>query len=491
MTDAQTAVTRHRGAPVLYWLMVAAVVLISGWVHRQAGLTLPIPWNDESWVLFPALNVAANNTLFAPELNPEKTVLCFPVFTTLMGLLFKVHAGDLEWARNLAWGFTQIGFLAASVWVARLRHPLIFGALAGAFMLSAPLVVAGNIVRPESLMLALAGLSLAAAAHRRYWAVFAAALAMPAVHVGGVMPGGLLALGALGLAWRERRRPGRGEWTALLLAALVVAYYASVILTHWSDAARGYTQAYSHAMTHKEHGSFLSPWLLTFTAPAAGLACIALLFNRPLVLPALLAMGLSMIPAVRFQMWYECYKVWTILLLLLVGGSLLADLLDRRMPAAWPARLVVCVALLPVLLFSYRHGWLEGPNGYPRDMTWGWGMRMSDGTPYLEESDRLALVAALRERFPDATGRLTVLPEGDMMVMRKGLAPFSYFQPVRTSVRADYLIIHESRYKPEWVRHQRLAEKDGFRYARTLHERDGTEKWTLWLRPPPATGPGA
>ena len=106
-----------RASGVAFWTIFAAFIPAYLWVHRQAGLTFPVPWPDEGTLLWQALAVARDNTLFAPQINPERHVMWMPPgYMIVQGLVFKLTDFSLTWARMLSASYLlgAVSALAAS-----------------------------------------------------------------------------------------------------------------------------------------------------------------------------------------------------------------------------------------------------------------------------------------------------------------------------------------------------------------------------------------
>lgn len=467
------------------WGIVLAIVGISFHAHRAADLTLPPPWNDESWSLYPARNIALYGRLHAPELNADKVIFCYPIQDALLGVTWSWHEGDLRKTRDAAWGFTALAFLITALRLGRARGGLLGVVVLGAFFLSAPMVVAGNMTRPEAPMLLLFALAMVLSSQNRLYMALAVAAVAAALHPAGVIGLGLFAVGCVGALVVNRRFPTRADLAVWSIPVVVWAYYLQLIVRHWTDYSEYLHATYSEPMTQSAGSVLTSAWLLIVVAPSVLLVVVAWFAKREWTLSAVALVGLALIPAIRTQMWYECYKAWSIGLVCAMGVPLVADFLERRlrMPVI-AAQLVPIAACVPLLLFAYRHGWLEGPRGYPRDMTWGWGMVAADpAVPYFTTEDEAQISSALRAETDGSDGLLMVRPDADALLFRSGFDPLRVYQPVRASVSPDWVLFHRSRYIPAWVRDAHLAGiTNGYRHVAVLHARDDTEEWSLWER---------
>jgi hypothetical protein len=321
--------------------------------------------------------------------------------------------------------------------------------------------------------------------YQRLWCALAAVL-----HPSGIIAVSLVGLGVAVQILRKWNRPNAFDLVALAFAVAAWLYYAYVIIWHWTDIREWFTATSSEPMTQNAVSILTSTWSVVFVGSSLLVLLWSAVSCRKMVLPALLALGISLVPAVRTQMWYESYKIWTLILLALNGGALISHTLSRFLTTRRPGMRAVAhhaflaVVCLPLLSVALRNGWLEGPKNYPNDMQWGWGMIMGGDVPYYLENDRVVLEKELAARLGDKAYRLTMLSEADSILMWRGLGRHMFYQAVRTDVEPEIVIIHDSRYKPDWVRalhHSRTAATH--QNAGVLHKRDETESWTLWIKP--------
>ena len=81
-------------------LLPIAVLAVSGWVHLVAGLTFPVPWDDEAIFVYPAAAVGESNQLQTDSLNAARPVFYHsPAYPIAMGLFFKIAPAGLPAGR--------------------------------------------------------------------------------------------------------------------------------------------------------------------------------------------------------------------------------------------------------------------------------------------------------------------------------------------------------------------------------------------------------
>src|SRR5438105_2633552 len=89
-----------RAERILFWFSVVLVAAACVARHVVAGLTMPVPWPDESAFLWQAIAVQRTNSLFAPELNALREVFWMPPgYMIAVGALFKITGASLVAAR--------------------------------------------------------------------------------------------------------------------------------------------------------------------------------------------------------------------------------------------------------------------------------------------------------------------------------------------------------------------------------------------------------
>lgn len=143
----------------LLMLTLAAYV----YLHVLAAQTMPLPWIDESHFLWQAVAFSEHGSLFAPELNPERTILWMPPgYLVTMGAIFKVTGVSLSIARHVS----MLAMLGAILLICKMVKPYGFALvnlIVGAgYFLSLPSIRAGNVARMEALvwLMVVAGFSL-------------------------------------------------------------------------------------------------------------------------------------------------------------------------------------------------------------------------------------------------------------------------------------------------------------------------------------------
>ncbi len=478
------------------WLLVVLVggtIILSAWIHQLAGMTLPLPWDDEFSFVWPARAMAEHGTLHAPELNPERDIFWMPPgYAVALAGVFKVFGFSLPVARGFSWFCAAAALVVLVVFLARYPLRLLTSALLCWIFVNGAFVTIGNVARMDALCLLMGAGTLLLLQRERRWAGLAIAALAILVHPNGVYFGAVAVAWILvdrGLQWG---RPRGTDWVLLGIAGAAWAAYLAYVAAHWPSFQADMAMQFARKARR-------APWTELMTATSLGvlglylvLGVLSLIRDRSRLLPLAFSGACFFLVLFGHEMWYEVFNSLAFFLLACSVLWALWDVLSRRRVVAVAA---TGLALLPMLLFFYRHGFIEGLRGFPRDMEWGWGMRMSDGADYFTRNDAEAIAAQL-ERYaaPGRMLRVQFYPRGDALLadryLPKGFLPFF---PHFTETKPDILIARKSRYIPTWVDKVRVQvfqqipeETEAFR------ERDETEMWylaDLRTRPASTTAP--
>lgn len=464
-----------------------ALIFAAAHAHQTAGFGLPPPWEDESVFLWPALSFAQSSTLFSAHINPDRPVFFMLMgYSAVLGTLFKTLTFSLEAGRWLSFTW-MLGVAGLLAWMVRRipLHTLAWGLIAW-FALSQPFVVAGNFVRPEAFCALLVCLAMALGP-RRPWIALAVLGITPLMHPNGVwfVLAGLFAMGLIQPGTMRHFR----HMDVLALGCMGLAWMLMgwFVVNHWDGFIHDFgfsLHAYPEPLTNKASRLLLNPSVTPFF-----IICTGALFywrkRRPeYSWMAVLAATLLWVPTVRVQMWYAIYSAIGQVIALCLAIAIIAEW--KIKPLALLRALAIITAGVGIFLL-YREGALEGPHGWPRDMTWGWGMKTENpAVPYWAETDQTALLHALAPHLnPGSAARVMFLPKSDTLFFPDpATAGFISYQGIFTSVLPDIVVYRESRYLPEWVRSYYtniLFNAVGDRPGIILFQRDQSERWTLYI----------
>jgi hypothetical protein len=489
---------RDRITGGLYGMLVVAVLLVSFHVHRQAGLTLPNPWNDEAWNLWPAKALVETGSFLTPELNPERpTMLYGGGYAAAVGLYMRLFGFSLETARGFSWVALAGAWLFTAGMIRRLPWRLPLLAVAGLFFLGPAHVVAGNMARPDALALLLVTLG--------YWWL-AKEQPVKAVFVCGlgviIHPVALyFLLGALGYVgtspalWRTCWPLKRSDWAVVAICTIPVLLSAWMIGSIWEWFYHDFfVVGLSHNLTYDPLAklSGFRWWLLWMGA----MVVAGRRWSPPAAAWALYGAVALLASLMGGEMWYDLYKM-TGFMVMLTGGTALLVHAGRAAAARWPRRqpflaaaaAAVAVAYLAGLgHLTYRHGFITGPRNYPQKLSWGWGMTMPDPeVPYITEADKQSVAALAMAVAGDHPAPLVEFPAtGDSFLFVSALPPPARpLLRIRTEVDSQVVVFHLSRYIPDWVQKsiRRQMDERGIDPGDPDLVRDGTEKWYVRRAP--------
>ncbi len=480
----------------IYWLTVLLLLASYLWRCGHLGLGFPMPWPDEGSFLWQALAVQHHNTLFSPELNPERRLMWMPPgYMITQGLLFKLTGFSLEWARTLSSLYVAGGaaLLAAIFW--RFKHPFLNLLFTGIFLHSPIMLLVGNVARMEGLLFLFACAGLLLLQRGRLYLALATIALLPLIHPNGAcftLGAGVYFLALLRKDWRKHL-PSRADLTVASLAASIWLLYAFYIGLHWDAflADMRFQLQWKAVLSHISG----APWQRLSQEPSLLLAGIPILGGFILLLsgrgtPASLlliyAVPLYALGATVVGWPYELYPALASLfafILLLEGATRLAN--ARLRPRAGAH--LVALPLACAFLIASVQAWALHTDTLLRDSVdrSTVPLALKYGVPFLEDRDEIIMREYLRSL--EAEGPVTVIffPWAEALLyadMRSDKLRF--VQPTLHTFHADVQIIHHSRFIPESVRTRlmaRVRKSQGVRVPlqqwSRLHRRDGTETW--------------
>ena len=457
-------------------------LMFSAFVHYSAGLTLPVPWSDETSFLWPTLNFAQHNTFFAPELNPDRAILWMPPgYMLILGLFLKIFPFSLLIVRWISWAFLALAYVALIFWVRRYRLAGIAILFLSLFWLNGAYVCAGNIARMDGLLLFLVTLGFLLCARGETWKGLPLLACTVLVH-----PNGLYffaaAVGATIFQPIQWQRPTKTDYGLISFSLLALGAYALYVYFHWADFLNDMAMQFSRK-AERNPASLLLQWpTLGYLSLYTLAGIVALLKFRRYLFPVAFGLSSYFLFIIGCEMWYEIYLQLGLLILAWLSLVATDGILNKLRVYPQICHLFVGFMCIPLLIFFYRNGWVEGPSGYFRDLSFGWGMHMekSSEVRYFTEQDRTSIWMAIRSKIPaGSTGiKLGFIPSADQFLyFDKYAPPIRLFSPHFTTNKPDAWVVHESRHIPQWV-----AKASEHIQPRTdlLHERNDTERW-YWV----------
>lgn len=478
------------------WGIVGVTLATGCWVHGLAGNTLPLPWDDEVLFFWPAVHWAQENTLAAGELNPDRALQWMPPgMMVTLGTLFKWLPIRLDIARWVSWGMLALGYVCCACWIWRLKRALFGVVLLSLFFLNGAFTAAGNVARMDSWVWGMAAVAFAILhsskggnSRRLAWTLLGCS---PLVH-----PNGLYFLFAAGLAEAGERLSGKlgrsksskspfgSKWGVLLWGMLVAGVWVAYVIY---AGCHGKDWVSDMAFQFNRKGA-RAPWTWILSWPTLGCLGWYLFFGvhalwrspRNLWLVGWGGANL-MTYVIGREMWYEIFWQTGWLWLVVLGFQL--DLPVRGRWEKFATVSAMCLLFAWAGAFFFKHGFIEGPRGYSRELSWGWGMRLEQEGAYISSED----VACLKSKLDDAAEvagkpiRVEFFPGGDQLLLlecfNEQIHPFA---PTFTEQKGDCTVVHVSRYRPSWL-DVRDKIPNG---APPFHERGGSEQWYfLWNQP--------
>lgn len=474
-----------------FWFiaLTAAVILAHVLINRQAGLSFPTPWPDEAHFLWQANGISINNTLFAPELNTERTIMWMPPgYMFLTGLLFKITGTSLESARFLSLIAMIFFFVLLVQFLAGFGHRWYTLVLASLFFLNAQFIACGNVARMEALLL-LAVISAFLLIQRERYNIGLAILGLsPLLHFNGFF----FLLG--GLAYILYLVPIK-EWTRLfnrklLMTALIVLAgwisYALIIHANWESFVQDMSYQFSRK-SERDFWSFISgaQYLTAFAIIAIG--GIFAYFKRIRAFELLfLAVPSIIIWPIGHELWYEVIDHLGFFLISIfaihAGMHFLNEnkfIVHKRLKSSLFA--VLAVGILLWLILSQR---IDEVFDYS-DRAELLSMKVVPEVPYLMVDDQNRL-SGLLSSLSRKSGGLSVefQPDADafsFIELKK--AGVKFVCPLFQKREADILVLHLSINLPplDIFGKQGLARLGltGDIEKHAWYKRDSTEMWIV------------
>ena len=466
----------------ILFIFVMSVLGVAYYAHSVAGFGLPPPWWDEGQFLWPADSIANHNTLFTEHLNPNRPIfLMLMGYSVIMGLIFKVVPFSIEAGRLLSFAWITIAaFLFGSI-ARRWSIRWLVWSLISLFTISRPFVVAGNIVRPEAFCWLLV-VGAMATANVRPWLSLSILFLMPLIHPNGVWFAAA-GVGATCLTWSHmKRRFHKSDWIWFSLVCFGWITLGAHAAFHWHDFMKDISFslfAYPESILNKFQRLLLNPEQSPYFFVALGLVLYWRKQAPNRCWMAILSATMLAVPALRIQMWYAVFSAAGQMVSL---SLLLLWISERPVFTAIQRRIALAVLFLLAGWHLHRAETIAGPRGYPYDMTWGWGMITENkDIPYITDQDRAAVAAELLPLMSsDDPKRVNFLPDGDafffMKYAEQGLIGY---QPAGGAPKADYYVVHDTRYLPPWTKRSRTIQFENTYISRQIRVRSATESWVL------------
>jgi hypothetical protein len=461
--------------------------------HFRAAYTLPVPWPDEAFFIWPANAFAEHWTLFSPEIDVGRTLFWMPPgYLVVLGFVIKFFGLSLAIARGFSFTLALASIVLLALIVRRYAGSLLSLILMAPFVLGPPAIAFGNVARMESLLILLALIAFYLLQQSRPVGAVGVLLLTPLVHPNGVY---FLAAGLIA-AWmlhsrRHHGRPSRLELAILAFAVLCWIGYAAYAALHWNDFIRDMVYQFHRKAARNLLKPLLSPAsvLLLLGAIPAAIYCYRKKLGPGLLFA--LAVPVWWAALTGSEMWYGIFFSLGFYLFLLVFMTVAADVSHR---VANPRKGTIFGGAILVAAFGVI-GWnaIHAPTGETiilGDSRPWYSMKISSMS-YMTADDQATVAAKLRQ-IPQ-TGSpiiLRIRPYADALfflpLRNEG---YAFSTPMFSSDPPDWYLVHMSRLLPPIIR--QLAD-DELRAAGVTSEnlsqfiirsRDTTEYWVLAQAP--------
>jgi len=426
-------------------------------LHQYAGFTLPLPWPDEVVFYYGGKNFSEFHSLLVPELNPDRILRWFPPgFAVIFGIFQSLFTdGSFENSRMLMGGIMLEAFLMLALfcWRLQARFASLFLCLCALFSMHA--VIAGNIIRPEAVIMFVFAGGLALAAWRKELLAISVLLIAPLIHPVSIIA--VLPMIILCLIYAKDSRKASNWWQWLVLG-LVISFYVVFsidINRNWLDAKNDFIwQLSSRDFTLlKIAFKQVNNWV--------ALACCALIGinaifkkQRLVILITTAAMGLLLVRIVGQGYWYGIYRRAAIILICIGLIESLNVFWIKYFNNSWQSSfnfLAVLVVGEVLLLVGALN---------PNFTTWTWeGMHLeASSSGYLTSYDLKEVryqLDSISERAKP--GYIVFYPAGDMCFYNN-LLPLEQkpIMPVFTAPVPSMVLFHNSKFHTDLIRSEGL-----------------------------------
>lgn len=464
--------------------LIGLVCLTSFVVHQEASFSLPIPWPDEALFLWQAIAFQESNHLFAPQLNPEKSLFwMLPGYMVSMGTIFKVTGFSLEKARWISWLLSLLAYFGLLALFRDSPWRILCWVIISIFFLSPEFVVMGNVARMESMLLGLVIWSFVLIQRGHFWLGLAGTCLGILIHPNGayfLLAALAWALLQYGTSWPRIKRWDVVAWSIVLMLGIACVVYLIQNLTAFQELM-GFQAPRKYQMALRGLSSIGAIRAASIILLYAATAWVSWSFGKRGLQILVLGAACFFVYVAFPEMWYRAFFTCSILLLLLR----LIQCLDtfRKLDALRIRKLGVVFSVFAIVVVSYtaiHFKMISDPVDYPHSMRW-FGMRMSDGVNYKTASDLVEVKGSIESmRGPGGGKRVQFFPLADALLFwpeASGRWIPHHYHPIFSDAPPDIIVVHNSRYLPtQWK--ERIEENLDLVGAEDLVvQRDKTEMW--------------
>lgn len=313
-----------------YSYFVSILILVVVVLNYYFGISFPVPWIDESYFMLQSLAFSETNTLFTESLIPNRNVMWMPPgYLLLVGFFFKWFHFSLYSAREISLFFYCVSILLYFKLFCDKKSNLNFLIVAIIFLIPSSLV-ASNVARMESLVLALGIASLLATNAARFQLAISLVLLGTLFHPNSLY----FSLPIIAGLWFERgefrrllQKTKTQDWLMLICTLSLVAAYILYVLINIEGFKVDMALQIARKLTKKPFYTDLRAlFFLSITI------LFVLVFswrnNKKQAIFACFALSGILIFANGQEMWYQIYRNIGI-------GTLILILIGEVRPAIW------------------------------------------------------------------------------------------------------------------------------------------------------------
>jgi len=472
------------------YIFIGLLILFGGTyvaLHLVASYDFPTPWVDEAHFLWQAKAFADNFSLFAPQLNPDRSIFWQPPgYFILTGLWFKLFGVSLASARSLSL-VSMLGFFVMLALIIRnYSRSIVSIALMGLFFLNVRFIAAGNIARMESVILLFAGVGFYLIQRRKFALGLSLLALSPLIHFNGFwfLAGGIV------FALLEHGQPTIKESlhkkTLSLLAAPVAAWlaYAVYAVANWTYFETDMAMQFARKGIRDKLGFITQPeHLLIFI-----LVLIGIVYSRreglkvirllALAIPAWLAWAYGQ------EVWYQLFQHLAVLIISVILVEIFFHIISSGIEIkSRLLRASTALLFLIVLVgWNVRNDMIEDYFDYPAAATFN-TMNLFGAEKYADGSDLDQIASLLNSATPNHDSiTVEMQPNADaFLVLDKVDSRIKFSQPLFCSRVPDVYLVHTSANLPTWWKFTtRILNRYGVNPGSddyVVHQRSHTDKW--------------
>jgi len=470
-----------------YFFLFTPFVLIAVFLHHKASSSFPIPWSDESAFLYQAVSFQESSSLYAPELNQNRSIFWMPPgYMILMGTIFKISGFSIDIARSLSLVFFITTFTFIVLIMQKYKHSMLSTLICGLILINQTSVITSNTARMEPLLLLIVMAGFFLLNTEKYYGGLALISISPLIHPNGcyfLLATCIYFIGNIKAI--RHKKISRTDKFFISMSCLLWIGYFFYIGFNWSN----FLFDMSYQFTRKGKRGILGKFPKALPILIALSLCyiyasrmkLKTTFMFYIAVPALI------INRVGREMWYQVYDNIFAVFFALIALDIVSTFLEYGAHIK-NTRLIKFAKLLFALLLLaayFEAGFINSPKDYCIGLKWV-GMKMQDDVPYITNSDIKEVKEFINNNYFDHDEKLIIqiYPRGDAILFydHNDREKKLFSQPLFSRKTPHLYLIHRSKYIPNWMNSKTLG---AFKYANIdplnkkyiLLQRDETEIW--------------